>query len=280
MPPWSLVTGDVWSPVKFGRRCTLVPGVVTGEVWSPAKLVTGEVGHRRGHKWSWSPVHFGHRWGHWWSLVTSDVWLLVKFVHRCTLVTGVVTGEDWSPARSPVKLVTGEVGHRRGHKWSWSLVHFGHRWGHRWSLATGDVWSPVKFDHRCTLVTGVVTGEVGRWCTFGHRTSAGDAAGGRGEHALGSSPRPKQQLHAPPFYAPFIYYMKNNINTNKYRETGSSQVSVTIHVWFLFHLHYVAVSQPVAANSWECELAKEILNHTRFTVPKTDPIARPNTLSL
>ena len=116
----------------------------TGEQFVTGKVSdTGEV---------WLPVYFGHRWRlvtsevHRWSLVNGEVWSPVKFDHWCTLVTGEVTGEvgyrrchrwSWSPARSPVKLVTGvvtgEVGRRRGHQWSWS-----------------PAWSPVKFDQwRC-----------------------------------------------------------------------------------------------------------------------------------
>ena len=106
--PWSLVTGEVWSPVIFGYRWSLV----TGDLWLPVTF---------GHQWSlvigevWSLVIFGHRW----SLVTGDLWLPVKFGH-------------WRKKVTSDLLVTGYL---------WSLVKFGHWQGHRWSWA--DVLQPV-----------------------------------------------------------------------------------------------------------------------------------------
>ena len=73
--------------------------------------------------------------------------------------------------------------------------------------------------------------------------------------------------------------MKNNININKYWESGSSQVSVTTRVRFLYPLHHAAVSQAVAANSWEHEVAQEVYNFASFTVPKMDTTTKPNTLN-
>ena len=59
-----------------------------------------------------------------------------------------------------------------------------------------------------------------------------------------------------------------------YRESNSNQVTIATRVWFLYLLHHVAVSQPVAATSWERELAKRVYNYANFTVSKTDPTAR------
>ena len=56
---WSLITGDVWSPVKFGHWWRLVTGGIC------------------------SPVLFGHRW----SSVSGDVRLPTEFGHRWILLS-------------------------------------------------------------------------------------------------------------------------------------------------------------------------------------------------
>ena len=64
-----------------------------------------------------------------------------------------------------------------------------------------------------------------------------------------------------------------------YRESNSRQVSITTRVLLLYVINYVAVPQPIAANSRKRELANEIFNYASFTVPKADPTARTKILN-
>ena len=119
-------------------------------------------------------------------LITGEVWSPVYFWSPARSIVKLVIDALWSPARSPLKLVTGVVTGEVGHRCT--LVA---------GVVTGEIWSPARSPVK------FVTCEVWPPLKFGHRTSAGYAAGGRGEHALGGSPWPK----LPPTNSSLLHYM-------------------------------------------------------------------------